>query len=182
MKKILPKIILTFVFVLTLFLGFRFANIGIDAVIHLDPGTPASRLEADIRKEQKIPDNWTVEGTASDTMAAYISYSPDKFSHTASIYVDRPGISSGYFFRFSGPATTSGRDITKFTVNGYNEAAFVSMNTKQVFQIEIGDGDNLRVIDIDPNKPFAIVLPLDEGSISFYNLDGECIEYHKMAI
>ena len=182
MKKILPKILLAFVFVLTLFLGFRFANIGIDAVIQFDPGIPASRLEADIRKEQKIPDTWTVEGTASDTMAAYVSYSQDKAAHTASIYVDRPGISSGYFFRFSGPASTASRDITAFTVKDYNEAAFVSMNTKQVFQIEIGDGDNIRVVDIDPYKPFAIVLPLDEGSICFYNLDGECIEYQKQAI
>ena len=181
MKKILLKIILAFVFVLTLFLGFRFANIGIDAVIQFDPGIPASRLEADIRKEQNIPDDWTVEGTASDTMAAYVSYSQDKSSHTASVYVDRPGISSGYFFRGSGPATTTGRDITRFTVNGYNEAAFVSLNTKQIFQVEIGDGDKIRVVDIDPNKPFAIVLPLDEGSICFYNLDGECIEYRTLA-
>ena len=182
MKKILPKIILASVFVLSLFLGFRFANIGIDAVIHFDPGIPASRLEADIRKEQKIPDDWTVEGNASNTMAAYVSYSPDKSSHTASVYVDRPGISSGYFFRFSGPASTASRDITAFTVKDYNEAAFVSMNAKQIFQVEIGDGDNIRVIDIDPNKPFAIVLPLNEGSICFYNLDGECIEYYKQAI
>ena len=182
MKKILPKIILASVFVLTLFLGFRFANIGIDAVIHFDPGISASRLEADIRKEQKIPDDWTVEGNASNTMAAYVSYSPDKSSHTASVYVDRPRISSGYFFRFSGPASTASRDITAFTVKDYNEAAFVSMNAKQIFQVEIGDGDNIRVIDIDPNKPFAIVLPLNEGSICFYNLDGECIEYYKQAI
>ena len=182
MKKILSKIILASVFVLTLFLGFRFANTGIDAVIHFDPGIPASRLEADIRKEQQIPDDWTVEGTASGTMAAYISYSQDKSAHVFSFYVDRPGISSGYFFRGSGTATTSSRDITKLTVNGYDEAAFVSMNTKQVFQVEIGDGDNIRVIDIDPYKPFAIILPLNEGSICFYNLDGECIEYHKMAI
>ena len=58
----------------------------------------------------------------------------------------------------------------------------ISMNAKQIFQVEIGDGDNIRVIDIDPNKPFAIVLPLNEGSICFYNLDGECIEYYKQAI
>ena len=182
MKKILPKILLAFVFVLTLFLGFRFANIGIDAVIQFDPGIPASRLEADIRKEQKIPDTWTVEGTASDTMAAYVSYSQDKAAHTASIYVDRPGISSGYFFRFGGPASTASRDITAFTVNGYNEAAFVSMNTKQVFQVEIGDGNNIRVINIDPDKPFAIILPLDEGSICFYNSDGKIIDYRQQAI
>ena len=182
MKKILPKIILAFVFVLTLFLGFRFANTGIGALIQLDPGIPASRLEADIRKEQKIPDDWTVEGNASNTMAAYVSYSPDKSSHTASVYVDRPGISSGYFFRFSGPASTASRDITAFTVKDYTEAAFISMNIKQVFEIEIGDGDNIRAINVDPDKPFAIILPLNEGSIRFYNLDGKLIDYHKQVI
>ena len=182
MKKILPKILLASVFVLTLFLGFRFANSGIGALIQADPGIPASRLEADIRKEQKIPDTWTVEGNVSDTMAAFIAYSQDKDAHTASVYVDRPSISSGYFFRFSGPATTESRDVTAFTVNGYNEAAFISMNTKQILEIEINDGNNIRVINIDPDKPFAIVLPLDEGSICFYNLDGKIIDYRQQAI
>ena len=115
-------------------------------------------------------------------MAAYVSYSPDKSSHTASVYVDRPGISSGYFFRFSGPASTASRDITAFTVKDYTEAAFISMNTKQIFEIEIGDGDNIRAINVDPDKPFAIILPLNEGSIRFYNLDGKLIDYHKQVI
>ena len=182
MKKILPKIILTSIFVLTLFLGFHFANTGIGAAISFDPGIPASRLEADIRKEQKIPDTWTVEGNVSDTMAAFISYPKDKATHVFSVYVNRPGLSAGYFFRGGGTTSTIGRDIAQFTVQGYNEAVFISMNTKQVFQVEIGDGNHIRVVDIDPRKPFAIILPLDEGSISFYNLDGDCIEYHKQAI
>jgi hypothetical protein len=182
MKKILPKILLAFVFVLTLFLGFRFANIGIDAVIQFDPGIPASRLEADIRKEQKIPDTWTVEGNVSDTMAAFISYPKDKATHVFSVYVNRPGLSAGYFFRGGGTTSTIGRDIAQFTVQGYNEAVFISMNTKQVFQVEIGDGNHIRVLDIDPNKPFALLLPLDEGNICFYNLDGERVEYYKQAV
>ena len=182
MKKISPKILLVPIFIVTFFLGFHFANTGIGAAILQDPGISASRLEADIRKEQRIPDDWIVEGNVSDTMAAYISYPQDKSSHTASIYVDRPGISSGYFFRFSGPATTESRDVTAFTVNGYNEAAFVSLNAKQIFEIEINDGDNIRVINIDPDKPFAIVLPLNEGNIYFYNLDGKLIDYRHQTI
>lgn len=182
MKKISPKILLAIIFIVTFFLGFRFANSDIGAAISFDPGIPASRLEADIRKEQKIPDTWTVEGNVSDTMAAFISYPKDKSTHVFSVYVNRPGLSAGYFFRGGGTASTASRDITAFTIKDYNEAAFVSMNTKQVFQIEIGDGDKIRVIDIDYDKPFAIVLPLNEGSIHFYNLDGECIEYHKQAI
>ena len=182
MKKHLPKIFLIPIFVLTLFLGFRFANSDIGASIQFDPGIPASRLEADIRKEQKIPDTWTVEGNVSDTMAAFISYPKDKATHVFSVYVNRPGLSAGYFFRGGGTTSVVGHDIAQFTVQGYDEAAFISMNTQQVFQIEIGDGDNIRAINVDPDKPFALVLPLNEGSICFYNLKGKQVESHKQAI
>lgn len=63
-----------------------------------DIGIPKSKLESDIRALQKINENWAVEGHASDTMAAYISYPADLSDHTFSVYVNRPGFSFGYFF------------------------------------------------------------------------------------
>ena len=40
-----------------------------------------------------------VDGSISDTMAAFISYPQDKTDHTFSVYVNRPGLSFGYFFQ-----------------------------------------------------------------------------------
>ena len=51
------------------------------------------------------------------------------------------------------------------------------MNTQNVARLEIDDGNNIRVVDIDSGKPFAIVLPLNAGSICFYDTNGNVVEY-----
>ena len=64
-----------------------------------------------------------------------------------------------------------------YTVEGYNERAFISMNQQQVTQLEIDDGNTIQVLDIDSNKPFAIVLPISAGTITFYDVNGNTVEY-----
>ena len=43
------------------------------------------------------------------------------------------------------------------------------MNQQQVQQLEIDDGNTIQVVDIDRNKPFAIVLPIN--AVSYTHLD-----------
>ncbi len=69
------------------------------------------------------------------------------------------------------------RGIAEYTVEGYNERAFISMNQQQVTQLEIDDGNTIQVLDIDSNKPFAIVLPINAGTITFYDVNGNTVEY-----
>ena len=94
MKKKLPIILLGVILACVLVFGFLYAN--------NDIGKTANSLEADIRQSQKILDDWIVDGSISDTMAAFISYPQDKTDHTFSVYVNRPGLSFGYFFRGGG--------------------------------------------------------------------------------
>ena len=94
MEKPFPKMILRILLVCVLLLGFLYMDD--------DIGTSAANLESDIRNLQKIPEDWIVEGDVSDTMAAYISYPQDRSDHTFSVYVNRPGLSFGYFFRGGG--------------------------------------------------------------------------------
>ncbi len=162
MKKRFLKIVIGIVFVCILFVGFLYANNNI--------GMTSTNLETDIRSSQKIKDDWTIDGSVSNTMAAYISYSQDMSDHTFSVYVNRPGLSFGYFFRGGGTLSGIQRGIVEFTVEGYNERAFISMNQQQVQQLEIDDGNTIQVVDIDRNKPFAIVLPINAGNITFYDV------------
>ena len=140
-------------------------------------GVTSSKLEADIRSSQKIKDDWTVDGSVSSTMAAYISYPQGLSDHSFSVYVNRPGLSFGYFFRGGGTLSGIQRGIVEFTVEGYNERAFISMNQQQVQQLEIDDGNTIQVVDIDRNKPFAIVLPINAGNITFYDVNRNTVEY-----
>lgn len=151
--------------------GFLFLN--------NDIGVQRSKIESDIRLGQKIDPDWTVNGTVSDTMAAFISYPDDKTDHTFSIYVNRPGLSFGYFFRGGGDLIAQNKGIAEYTVEGYNERAFISMNKQQVECLKINDGNSIRTIDIDSGKPFTVVLPLNAGEIAFYDVDGNTVEFYE---
>lgn len=171
MKKRFLKIVIGIVFVCILFVGYLYAN--------NDIGMTSTNLEADIRSSQKIKDDWTLDGSVSNTMAAYISYPQDKSDHAFSVYVKHPGLSFGYFFRGGGNLSGVQRGIVEFTVEGYNERAFISMNQQQVQQLEIDDGNAIQVIDIDSNKPFVIVLPINAGKITFYDVNRNTVEYRN---
>ena len=171
MKKPFPKMILRILLVCVLLLGFLYMDD--------DIGTSAANLESDIRNLQKIPEDWIVEGDVSDTMAAYISYPQDRSDHTFSVYVNRPGLSFGYFFRGGGSLSGVERGIAEFTVDGYNERAFISMNQPKATQLEIDDGNTVQIIDLNSDQPFAIVLPANAGVIHFYDGNGNPVNYQK---
>ena len=165
----ISKIILAVLLVCLLAVGFLFVN--------NDIGTPAGKLESDIISSQKIQDGWTVTGSVSDTMAGFISYPQNMSDHTFSVYVNRPGVSFGYFFRGGGSLSSVERYIAEFTVEGYSERAFISMNAQKAARVEIDNGNKIEVIEIDSEKPFAIVLPGNAGVITFYDVNGEVVEY-----
>lgn len=169
MKKIVLKTVIGILFACSLFVGFLYVS--------SDIGIASGNLETDIRSSQKIKEDWAIDGSVSDTMAAYISYPQDMSDHTFSVYVNRPGLSFGYFFRGGGTLSGIQRGIVEFTVEGYNERAFISMNQQQVQQLEIDDGNTIQVVDIDRNKPFAIVLPINAGNITFYDVNRNTVEY-----
>ncbi|MBD5130923.1 MAG: hypothetical protein HDT43_13515 [Ruminococcaceae bacterium] len=153
------------------FVGFLYFN--------NDIGVQKSQLETDIRSGQKISSDWNIDGAVSDTIAAFISYPRDMNDHTFSVYVNRPGLSFGYFFRGGGDLTVKDTDIVEYTVDGYKERAFMSMNKQQVERLEIDDGNSIQVIDIDSSKPFSLVLPVNAGYIAFYDVDGNTVGFQK---
>ena len=167
----LMKFILCVLLICIVFAGFLYLN--------NDIGVQKSQLETDIRSSQKIKSDWAVNGTVSDTIAAFISYPNDMTDHTFSVYVNRPGLSFGYFFRGGGDLAGGDTGIEEYTVEGYKERAFISMNKQQVECLKIDDGNSIQVIDIDSNKPFAIVLPVNAGNIAFYDVDGNTVEFRK---
>lgn len=109
MKKKLPIILLGVILACVLVFGFLYAN--------NDIGKTANSLEADIRQSQKILDDWIVDGSISDTMAAFISYPQDKTDHTFSVYVNRPGLSFGYFFRGGGDMARKRKRISTIRIS-----------------------------------------------------------------
>lgn len=142
-------------------------------------GIPKSAIINNIRSSQEISSDWTIVGEASDKMAAYISYPADYSDHIFSIYINRPGLSFGYFFRVGGSLSVVNQCISEYSIEGCGDRAFISMNTQKVNRLEIDDGSSIRQIDLDSNSPFAIVLPVNAGDVTFYDVSGNIVEWKK---
>ncbi len=161
MKKSI-KIIGIIVLVIGLFVGWLYTDNRI--------GISKSNIESDARYSQKIDDTWLVSKGVSDDMAAMIFFSEDKSDFTYSIYIKRPNrlFSTGYFFRRGGSVEESRAYIQQFSYEDVKSEAFVSMNEPKINRIEL----NNRTIEIDGDKPFAIVVPVNSDP-RFYNDEGE---------
>ena len=163
-------LIISGIFILAVFLlsvSFASNNIGVSP----------EKLEEDIRYSQQIDESWAVTGSVSDSMAAYISYPDDKSDHTFSVYLKRSGLSYGYFFRAGGSIGEIDDSIKEFTFEGCNELALVSMNTQKIARLEIDNGIEIKAVELDSEKPFAVVLDKNAGELRFYDAEGKAVEY-----
>lgn len=174
MKRSVKGILSAVLILCVLFVGSLFFN-------H-DIGVPKSRLEEDIRSSQHIDNTWTVTGEASEEIAAYVSYPEDRSDHTFSIYVNYPGLSFGYFFRAGGSFSGLHTSIVSYTVSGTNQRAFISMNEQHAARLKINGGNVEQVIELDSNKPFALVLPQNMDVVAFYDTEGNVVEFYEQKI
>ena len=140
-------------------------------------GISKGRIERDARSSPRIAEDWQSSKDAGKDVAAVILYSPDLSDYSYSIYVNRPGFSFGYIFRLGGSGVEIDEGVQEIQIEGFNERAFVSMNKQQISLIEIDDGSTIQKIEIDSEKPFALVLPTNAESITMYDINGNPVEY-----
>ena len=87
-------------------------------------------------------------------------------------------MSFGYFFRAGGSDSQIANGIREFsfpTPYDINGSALVSMNMNNVARIEIDNDIEIKVIDVDPNKPFAVVIPINPGSVILYDVNDNVV-------
>lgn len=167
MKRALKYINLFVVAIVIAFLILFFNN---------DTGTYKSNIEKDARVSQKISNDWQVAKQTTETMSAMIFYDESLSNHTFSVYVNRKGLSLGYFFRGGGSIGAIMEGIAEFHMDGYNERAYISMNKQQVSEVEIDNGQTTETIKIDSTKPFAFILPFNAGAVTLYDINGNIVE------
>lgn len=167
MKKIYKYTGIIAVAIVILFLALYVNN---------DLGVSKSNIEKDARSSQKINDNWKVAKATTDSMSAMIFYDDNLSDHTFSIYVNRDGLSLGYFFRGGGSTVGTSEGIAEFKIEGYNERAYLSMNRQQISRVKIDNGQTVEFIEIDSTKPFVFILPANAGSVRIYDIDGNVIQ------
>lgn len=160
------------------------ASVVLCSFLHLkiEIGVPKSELKEEIRSTHKINDDWIAEGTSSDMLAAYIFFPEDMSDHIFCVYLNHPGFSFGYFLRAGGNLGGVQGNILEFTIEGYSERVFISMNKQKVEKLKIDDDNSVQTIGIDSNKPFSIILPTNAGDITFLDINGDEIDFRNQPI
>lgn len=137
-------------------------------------GVPAGNLEQDARKTQRIDRSWAVSKATNGRLGAMLFYSETLDDYVYSIYVNREGFSFGYFFKSSGSGAGGMDGIREFAYDA-SGSAIISMNQSRVAEITLDNGVYVTRIDIDPTKPFAVVIPANCGSVTLYDVNGDVV-------
>ena len=150
--------------------------LGVIIIIQADLfGVSAKNVEKDMRKEMKIAQDWQTIEAEDDNLCAVLAYSPEGEDYTYAVYLNRKGFSFGYFFREGGEAPYIAEGVQKIIYEVYGEALF-SMNQQKIKEIVVDNGQEKQVITVDSGKPFATVLPLNSGEVTFWDENGEQIQ------
>ncbi len=133
-------------------------------------GVSAGRLEQDARANQDIKSSWEVAKDVNEEMCAMLFYDEEKEECSYSIYLSREGFSYGYFYRQGGPDAYIAEGV-KGIVFEDKGIALLSMNEDRVCRVVVEDDGRAveKEISVDPERPFAIVLPADCGAITMYD-------------
>ena len=140
-------------------------------------GVAAGSLEKDAREEQNIADSWEMAQAVNDELCAMLFYDEKTSDYTYSIYMKKEGTAYGYFFSQGGqdPYISDGVRGMVFDDKGI---ALLSMNEDKVCKIEVDNNMTSKTIEIDPTKPFVIVMPVNSGEITMYNSLGNVVSLY----
>lgn len=140
-------------------------------------GVAAGSLEKDAREEQNIADDWEMAKAINDKLCAMLFYDVETREYVYSIYMKKEGTAYGYFFSQGGQDAYIGESVRGMIFDDIG-IALLSMNEDKVSKIEVNDGAEKKVIEIDPVKPFVVVIPVNSGEIAMYDSLGNVVSLY----
>ena len=121
-----------------------------------------------------IEEDWQVAKAMNDTVGVFLFYDADTKEYAYTIYENYP---AWYSFGYFSTGLSINNDYVTETIQGYSgygdASMMISMNKPQIAKIVYGaEGSTKAVIEVDPDQPFVAILPLDYGTITLYDRDG----------
>ncbi len=137
-------------------------------------GVSESRLEQDAREKQKIDSTWDVAQAVNEDIGAMLFYDEDKKECNYSIYLSRSGVSYGYFYAQGGQDDSMANGVKGIA---FEEKGIVllSLNGDKVCKVVIEEQSDEKVIQVDPEKPFVLVVPVDCNEITMYDAQDQIV-------
>lgn len=137
-------------------------------------GVARSSLEQNARKTQQIDNSWKLCRDMNENLCAMLFYDEATDDCVYSIYLTKGGLSYGYFFR-DGGYNPYIQDSVHAIVYEDRGVALLSLNEDEVSKIVINNAVDERIIDVDPQEPFVVVLPINCGEITMYDSLGNIV-------
>lgn len=144
-------------------------------VLTIDIGMTKNRIEKDADKDRDVFTTY-VEKEISKDIAAFLFYDKERKIHDTRIYVNYPGLSFGYFFKYGGNSPEVENGVGLFEMDKIPAVAYVSMNKPEVSHMIVGSGDAEELIVIDSDKPFAVVVEKELGMVRIFDKNDELVE------
>ena len=139
-----------------------------------DIGVSKKNIVSDARVEQAISSEWDVIEQTTDELSAMIFYDDLKEEHTFSVYANWDGLSFGYFFTHGGKDIGILNGVCEFVYSSLEEKAVISMNSQRASSLNMTDGNTVMTIELDPDKPFALVVG-ENLLLSFFDENGNVV-------
>lgn len=161
--------------VVTVLVATLIICVAVLGVIYL-PGmsriTTVHDIEEDLQEFQKLNEECNIEISMSDSFAAAIAYDDEQSDHTFAVYRNDNDTFTNYIYRYGGHTTSVERSVSVYKFDG--TLILISMNALHIEKIECHDGDTY---EIDPNRPFALILP--SGGFDVYDDEGNLIDLEQ---
>lgn len=114
----------------------------------------------------------------TDQIAAVLVYSDDKADSHYRVYLNQNGKHPDYAFRYGGSSTAVDRGVLLFARD--DTFVLLSMNAPRIVRIQCDNGNSFQ---LDPDSPFALILPdtgIDPGRIQAYDESGNLIDLTEL--
>lgn len=134
-------------------------------------GVTQNGTEIQARSSQSIPNDWHVAKQTTPRLSAMLFYNLERTEHTFSIYINKQGLSFGYFFRSGGIESLIEEGVKVFQFEGIPEFVYLSMNKMGSSRIQVTLRDEVEIIEIDANRPFVLIAD-DEAVVQFLDANG----------
>lgn len=136
-------------------------------------GVRGDRVTADAQKSMEIARSWSAveAGNAKQVTGIFYDYDQAPLKGICYCYINRPGVSYGFFFRQSGNLDRD-MGIRKLDLGQYG-AAYVSLNSQQVAKVIRDDGTKPVTKSVSPYSPFVIVSEKHDCAFRFYDEKGQ---------
>lgn len=141
-------------------------------------------IEQKARASQSVPDSWSAVSETTDDVAAILMYDGDSREHIFAVYLKEAEISTGDAFSMiaGGAIPVSQSDIAELYSDDFEEYIYVSMNRQKACLLQITAEGKSSTIQIDPDKPFVIILSPKYGDVTFYDANNQVISFDTLEL